>query len=298
MGLSGMNTNKPKWLTLPVPDEQALDRMKTLLDQSRLHTVCESADCPNIGECFVKKTCTFMILGNHCTRNCRFCAVSHEPPSAVDTGEPEALALTAKELGLQHVVITSVTRDDLLDGGASHFAASIRMVRKHLPTATVEVLIPDFNGSNMALQTVLTAGPDILNHNMETVPRLYPFVRPQAVYYRSLELFEQVRHTDLAVITKSGLMLGLGETLNEVIAVLHDLYKVGCQMLTLGQYLRPSPEHLPVVEYIHPDTFAWLKEKARAIGFAHVSAGPMVRSSYHAGASFVDLVTCVTNKRY
>lgn len=287
-----MNENKPEWLTLPAPDEQALDRMKNLLDQGRLHTVCESADCPNIGECFAKKTCTFMILGNHCTRNCRFCAVSHEPPAAVDAGEPEALALTAKELGLQHVVITSVTRDDLPDGGAGHFAAAIHKVREHLPATTVEVLIPDFKGSNEALQTVLAAGPDILNHNVETVPRLYPVVRPQAVYLRSLELLARVRRSGLPVLTKSGLMLGLGETLEEVIAVLYDMHQAGCQMLTLGQYLSPSPEHLPVVEYIHPDTFARLKEKARAIGFAHVSAGPMVRSSYHAGASFADLITC------
>jgi lipoic acid synthetase len=287
-----MLTEKPEWLTLPAPDEQALAGMKMLLDQGHLHTVCESADCPNIGECFGKKTCTFMILGNACTRNCRFCAVSHAMPQAVDGGEPEAVALTAKQLGLKHIVITSVSRDDLPDGGARHFAATIRAVRKQLPKATIEVLIPDFNGSRNALQLVLAAQPDILNHNIETVPRLYSTVRPQAGYARSLALLSRVRQSGRGILAKSGLMLGLGETLEEVSEVIKEMHQAGCQMLTLGQYLSPSPAHLAVVEFIHPATFDNLKQKALEIGFAHVSAGPMVRSSYHAGASLADVVIC------
>lgn len=284
-----MNTDRPQWLTLPVPEELALNRMKELLDKGRLHTVCESADCPNIGECFANKTCTFMILGNHCTRNCRFCAVTHGIPAAVDADEPIMLAATARHLGLKHVVITSVTRDDLSDGGAGQFAAVIRAVREQLPNAGIEVLIPDFKGSFEALQIVLKAKPDILNHNIETVPRLYSGVRPQAVYSRSLELIQRSSQRGEGILTKSGLMLGLGEEIKEIVDVMHDLYKAGCSMLTLGQYLSPSPEHLPVVEYIHPDIFKWLEQEALRIGFSQVSAGPMVRSSYHAGYSFAEL---------
>ncbi|HWR44167.1 lipoyl synthase [Sporomusa sp.] len=284
-----MHTDRPQWLTLPVPEELALNRMKELLDQGRLHTVCESADCPNIGECFGNKTCTFMILGNHCTRNCRFCAVNHGIPDAVDSNEPHMLAATAKHLGLKHVVITSVTRDDLSDGGAGQFAAAIGAVRAQLPKAGIEVLIPDFKGSMEALQTVLQAKPNILNHNIETVPRLYSVVRPQAVYSRSLELINRTSRVGSGILPKSGLMLGLGEEIAEVVEVMKDLYNCGCKMLTLGQYLSPSPDHLPVEEYIHPDVFKWLGQEAQRIGFSHVSAGPMVRSSYHAGYSFAEL---------
>lgn len=284
-----MNFDRPAWLTLPVPEELALNRMKELLDQGRLHTVCESADCPNIGECFSNKTCTFMILGNNCTRNCRFCAVNHGIPDVVDHNEPYMLAATAKHLGLRHVVITSVTRDDLADGGASQFAAAIKAVREHLPGAGVEVLIPDFKGSWEALQLVLCAKPDILNHNIETVPRLYSVVRPHAVYSRSLELIRRTSQAGPELLPKSGLMLGLGETIDEVKQVLYDLHDAGCKMLTIGQYLSPSPQHLPVAEYVHPDTFACLGREAKKIGFTHVSAGPMVRSSYHAGYSFAEL---------
>ena len=287
---AGISTDRPSWLTLPVPAEPALNRMKALLDQGRLHTVCESADCPNIGECFGNKTCTFMILGSHCTRNCRFCAVHHGLPAAVDPDEPHMLAATARQLGLKHVVITSVTRDDLADGGAGQFAAAIRAVRALLPNAGIEVLIPDFKGSREALQTVLLANPHILNHNMETVPRLYPVVRPQAIYSRSLELISRTRQFGAGILSKSGLMLGLGEKIAEVVEVMKDLRHCGCTMLTLGQYLSPSPEHLPVVEYIHPDVFAWLAQQAQKIGFSQVSAGPLVRSSYHAGYSFAELV--------
>lgn len=286
---ASMHTDRPQWLTLPVPEEPALNRMKALLDQGRLHTVCESADCPNIGECFSNNTCTFMILGNHCTRNCRFCAVSHGIPAAVDKNEPQMLAATAKHLGLKHVVITSVTRDDLCDGGAGQFAAAIGAVRELLPKVSIEVLIPDFRGSMGPLQTVLQAKPNILNHNIETVPRLYSVVRPQAVYSRSLELLHRTSQAGLGILPKSGLMLGLGEKISEVIQVMEDLYNAGCRMLTLGQYLSPSPEHLPVVEYIHPDSFKSLEQEAKKIGFSHVSAGPMVRSSYHAGYSFAEL---------
>ncbi|MEL7633649.1 MULTISPECIES: lipoyl synthase [Sporomusa] len=284
-----MVPDRPEWLTVPAPDEQALAGMQQLLSQGRLHTVCESADCPNIGECFGNKTCTFMILGKNCTRNCRFCAVTHDVPEQVDADEPYMVAATARQLGLEHVVVTSVTRDDLPDGGAGHFAATIRAVREELPEATIEVLIPDFKGNKKAVNKVLAAQPDIVNHNTETVPRLYPAVRPQAVYARSLKLISRVRESGVKTIAKSGLMLGLGETVDEVIGVMKDLHRAGCQMLTLGQYLSPSPAHLPIVEYVHPQVFEWLKEEAFAIGFFHVNAGPMVRSSYHAGVTFAQL---------
>lgn len=283
------DADRPEWLTLPVPEEQALNRMKRLLDRGRLHSVCESADCPNIGECFANRTCTFMILGSRCTRNCGFCAVSYGQPDAVDPDEPQLLAATAKELGLRHVVITAVTRDDLKDGGAGQFAAAVRAVREQLPQAGTEVLIPDFQGSRRALGIVLAAKPDILNHNVETVPRLYPFVRPQAIYSRSLAVLSRTRQAGPEIVVKSGLMLGLGEETSEIIAVMQDLFNAGCQMLTLGQYLRPSPAHIPVARYIHPDVFRSLAETARQMGFSHVSAGPMVRSSYHADYSFAAL---------
>ncbi|QDR81604.1 lipoyl synthase [Sporomusa termitida] len=285
---AGRATDRPPWLTLPVPEEPALNRMKALLDQGRLHTVCESADCPNIGECFGNKTCTFMILGSHCTRNCRFCAVPHGSPAAVDPNEPQLLAATARQLGLQHVVITSVTRDDLADGGAGQFAAAIGAVRAQLPKAGIEVLIPDFKGSMPALEIVLQANPDILNHNIETVPRLYPVVRPQAGYSRSLALI--TRTSQAGILPKSGLMLGLGEKIAEAVAVMKDLHQCGCKMLTLGQYLSPSPAHLPVKEYIHPDVFTELAQTAQKIGFRQVNAGPLVRSSYHAGYSLAELI--------
>ena len=279
---------RPAWLTRKAPDEQTLEKMRALLAQGRLHTVCESADCPNIGQCFGEKTCTFMILGNTCTRNCRFCAVNHGRPEDVDPGEPCAVAATAKHLGLLHVVITSVTRDDLADGGAAHFAATIREVRAELPQSTVEVLIPDFQGSAAALETVMEACPDVINHNTETVPRLYSTVRPQAEYRRSLQLIDRVSRSGRRIVTKSGLMLGLGEKTDEVLAVMAELRTAGCQMLTLGQYLRPSPQHLPVVRYVEPDTFRTLAEKAYAMGFANVAAGPLVRSSFHAGRIFAE----------
>lgn len=272
--------HRPDWLTVQVPSEENLNRMKKLLDAGHLHTVCEGADCPNIGECFANKTCTFMILGNTCTRNCRFCAVEHGRPQAVDLGEPEAVALTVSQLGLKHVVVTSVTRDDLADGGAGHFAATIKAIRTAVPDATIEVLIPDFMGKIDALQKVIEAKPDVINHNVETIPRLYPSVRPQATYERSLELLKRAGNNGM--LTKSGLMLGLGETCEEVIEVMENLREVQCDMLTLGQYLSPSPSHHPIVAYIHPDTFVVFKKKGYEMGFLEVNAGPLVRSSYHA----------------
>jgi lipoyl synthase len=278
--------NRPDWLTLQAPDAEALDGMKRLLDAGRLHTVCEDADCPNIGECFSGKTCTFMILGNVCTRNCRFCAVVHGRPSAVDSDEPQAVATAARRLGLRHVVVTSVTRDDLADGGAGHFAATIRAIRDEIPEATVEVLIPDFRGNIDSLHQVIDAGPDVINHNVETVHRLYPSVRPQALYRRSLVLLREIREFGSGMLSKSGLMLGLGETEREVIEVMKDLRTVHCEILTLGQYLSPSPTHHPVVEYVHPDTFKTLERIGYDMGFMEVHAGPLVRSSYHADRIF------------
>ena len=226
-----------------------------------------------------------MILGNTCTRNCGFCAVSHGSPQAVDACEPRAVALTAKQLGLKHIVVTSVTRDDLPDGGAAHFAATIRALRAELPEASVEVLIPDFQGSAEALDIILTAKPDIINHNIETVSRLYSAVRPEARYSRSLELIGRV-HEAHGPVAKSGLMVGLGERADEVVAMIGDLYRHGCRMLTIGQYLRPSPDHLPVREYIHPSRFLYYEQEAYKMGYSYVSSGPMVRSSYHAGATY------------
>ncbi|HWP97801.1 MAG TPA: lipoyl synthase [Syntrophomonadaceae bacterium] len=288
--------NRPDWLTLRVPDTENLDRMKRLLDAGHLHTVCEGADCPNIGECFASKTCTFMILGNICTRNCRFCAVESGRPSEVDPNEPQTVALTARQLGLEHVVVTSVTRDDLPDGGADHFAATIKAIRKEVLHATIEVLIPDFKGSMDALQQVLDAEPDVINHNIETVPRLYASVRPQAQYKRSLELLKRVSESGSGILSKSGLMLGLGETNGEVIEVMEDLRTVTCDILTLGQYLSPSDSHHPVVEYVHPEVFKMLKEMGKSMGFLEVNAGPLVRSSYHAARSLSKIIANRTRK--
>lgn len=283
--------NKPSWLVIPAPNAQDMDGIRGLLSKGRLHSVCESAQCPNIGECFANKTCTFMILGDICTRNCAFCAVTHGHPSLPDPDEPDNVALTAKQLGLKHVVVTSVTRDDLPDGGAGHFAATICAIKRENPGTTVEVLIPDFKGQDSPLNHVILAGPDVINHNVETVPRLYPTVRPQAKYERSLMLIQNVFLScqDRGIKTKSGLMLGLGETTEEVAKVMTDLLRSGCQILTLGQYLRPSPEHHPVVEYVHPDKFEQLAEIGRKLGFKQVVAGPLVRSSYHAAESFEQL---------
>ena len=271
-----------------------MDRIRQLLGRGHLHSVCESAQCPNIGECFANKTCTFMILGDICTRNCAFCAVTHGKPNDPDPDEPEHVAQTARQLGLRHVVVTSVTRDDLPDGGAGQFAATIRAIKRESPTATVEVLIPDFRGQGALLKQVVLADPDVINHNLETVPRLYPTVRPGADYRQSLQLLQNVSLLDSGghIATKSGLMLGLGEKEEEVVGVMEDLLQAGCRILTLGQYLRPSPKHHVVVEYVHPDLFKKLEETGLRLGFKQVVAGPLVRSSYHAADSFAQLHTC------
>lgn len=270
----------PPWIRAKALTQQTKTRMVGLLGS--LNTVCQSAHCPNIGECFESGTATFLILGNRCTRNCTFCAVPSGPPFPPDDGEAERVAAAAEELGLSYVVVTSVTRDDLPDGGARQFAETIEAIRRRLPQSRVEVLIPDFQGSKAALKTVLDACPDVLNHNLETVPRLYPSVRPQADYVRSLELIARATQFAPHVLTKSGLMLGLGETHEEVLDVLRDLRRVNCQILTLGQYLRPSPGHIEVARYVAPEEFARLKEEALHLGFGHVESGPLVRSSYHA----------------
>jgi lipoic acid synthetase len=247
-----------------------------------LHTVCEEAQCPNIGECWNHGTATFMILGDVCTRACSYCAVSHGRPAAVDTAEPRRVADAIKTLDLDYVVITSVDRDDLPDGGASIFADTIRETRARLPECRLEVLIPDFQGSEAALQTVLDARPDILNHNTETVPRLYRMARSGGRYARTLELLERSRMYAPDIPTKSGLMVGLGEERHELIETFEDLRRVGCGILTIGQYLRPSAGHAPMARYYHPNEFRDLKERALEMGFVHVESGPLVRSSYHA----------------
>jgi lipoic acid synthetase len=273
---------KPEWLKVKAPGSPSYLRLKSLMRELKLHTVCEEARCPNIGECWTHGTATFMILGDICTRACGYCAVGHGRPLPVDAGEPARVADAVLELALAHVVITSVDRDDLKDGGAAIFAATIRDIRKRAPSASIEVLIPDFQGNEAALHDVLDAQPDILNHNTETVPRLYRLARSGGRYARTLELLDRSRTYAPAIATKSGIMLGLGEERDEIIATLRDLRRVGCAILTLGQYLRPSPAHLPMARYYHPDEFKALKEIALEMGFAHVESGPLVRSSYHA----------------
>jgi lipoic acid synthetase len=257
-------------------------RLQALMRARTLHTVCEEARCPNIGECWEAATATFMLLGDVCTRRCGFCAVSHGRPTWEDRGEPDRVGQTVADLGLAHVVLTSVNRDDLADGGAEVFARTIRAIRRAAPACGVEVLIPDFQGSASALATVLEARPDVLNHNIETVARLYREVRPGSRYERSLALLDRAGRHPAGPVTKSGMMLGLGEGLDEVRATMADLRAAGVPLLTLGQYLRPSPAHLPVARYVPPAEFDALARAGRALGFRHVEAGPLVRSSYHA----------------
>ncbi len=274
---------KPVWLRRKLPDAEASARMRALLARHGLNTVCQGARCPNQGECFGSGTATFLILGNTCTRSCTFCAIpTQERPPAPDRGEPERVARAAAELKIRHVVITSVTRDDLPDGGASHFAETVRALRKANPGITTEVLIPDFQGSRSALRTVLESRPDILNHNLETVPRLYPDVRPQADYRRSLDLLATVKEMDPGETTKSGLMLGLGESREEVLQAMSDLRRFSCDLLTLGQYLQPSGRHHPVVRYVPPEEFEELGRSGEKMGFKAVFSAPLVRSSFHA----------------
>lgn len=278
-----MQNPKPDWLKIKVKSAQSSDEVRNLLRDLSLNTVCEQAGCPNMGECFCGKTATFMILGNNCTRNCTFCQVSKNSPEAVLGDEPQRVAEAVSKLDLKHVVITSVTRDDLDDGGAGHFSNVIAHIKARCPGVTTEVLIPDFQGSFTALKKVIDAAPNVINHNIETVPRLYPKVRPMALFDRSLALLAQVKQSAPHIKTKSGIMVGLGETFDEVSASMRDLRKVSCDFLTIGQYLAPSKQHHPVIEYIHPDIFAEYKTLALNMGFHHVASGPFVRSSYHAG---------------
>jgi lipoyl synthase len=273
---------KPPWLKVRAPGSPGYLRLKGLMRELDLHTVCEEARCPNIGECWHHGTATFMILGDVCTRACSYCAVAHGRPGAVDDTEPVRVASAIHALDLSYVVVTSVDRDDLADGGASIFAATIRETRRRLPQCRIEVLIPDFQGDEAALRTVLDAGPDVLNHNTETVPRLYRMARSGGRYARTLELLDRSRRYAQAVPTKTGLMVGLGEERRELVATFEDLRRVGCEILTVGQYLRPSAAHAPMVRYYYPDEFAELKRVALDLGFVHVESGPLVRSSYHA----------------
>jgi len=274
---------KPVWLRRKLPDPDTLNKMRDLLRRHGLHTVCEGALCPNQGECFGQGTATFLILGKTCTRSCTFCAIpTEERPPAPDPGEPERIARASSELGLKHVVVTSVTRDDLEDGGAAHFAETVRALKRMNPEMTVEILIPDFQGSAEALRIVVESDPHILNHNLETVARLYPEVRPQADYGRSLQLLKRVKDLEPGKITKSGLMLGLGEERDEILQVMADLRKVSCDHLTIGQYLQPSGKHHPVVRFVTPEEFEDFRKAGEKMGFQAVFSAPLVRSSFHA----------------
>ncbi|TAK59459.1 MAG: lipoyl synthase [Bacteroidetes bacterium] len=271
---------RPEWLKARVPGGENYARLKNLIDRHKLHTVCEEARCPNMGECWNHGTATFMILGDVCTRSCGFCAVKTGKPTELDADEPRRVAEAVKIMGVRHAVITSVNRDELYDGGAQIFAETIRQTRSVNPSTKLEVLIPDFRGDEFALDIVLDAFPDILNHNIETVPRLYSTVRPQAKYERSLELLQRAKRRGF--LTKTGLMVGIGEQPEEVVDVITDLSNIKCDILTVGQYLQPTKEHLPVDRFVHPDEFKYYKDIGLTLGFKHVESGPLVRSSYHA----------------
>ena len=272
----------PPWLKVRAPGGPEFAETMTTVRELGLHTVCQEARCPNIGECWGHRTATFMLLGDTCTRNCGFCAVTHGRPLAVDPAEPLRVASAVARLGLRHVVVTSVNRDDLADGGAAHFAATARAIKRLLPGCRVEVLVPDFQGNLASVAEVVASPIDVFNHNLETVPRLYRRARAGARYARSLAVLEAARRAREGLLTKTGLMLGLGETQEELASVFRDLRSIGCDILTLGQYLRPSGEHLPVERYVPPEEFTAFGAEALALGFRHVEAGPLVRSSYHA----------------
>ena len=279
------------WLRRKLPDQKVINKMENLFKDLNLHTVCDSALCPNRGECFKNGTATFMIMGDVCSRNCQFCAVKKGKPLPLDPKEPIHIAQAAKYLKLKHVVVTSVTRDDLLNGGAEHFAQTVIVIKNFLPKSTVEILIPDFQGSREALQKVIEVHPEVINHNIETIERLYSSVRPIADYKTSLQLIKRVKIGNQDIITKSGIMLGLGEKKEEVVIAMKDLRKVNCDLLTIGQYLRPSPQHLKVKEYIHPDEFEVYRKIGMSLGFKHVLSGPLVRSSYHSGEILQNILT-------
>ena len=282
---------KPPWLKKRIPPFQDLQKVKSILDRAELHTVCEEARCPNLGECFCGGTATFLILGRICTRNCGFCAVEHGIPAPADDTEPEKVAQAVQEMGLQYVVVTSVTRDDLFDGGASLFPKTIQALRASNPKIKVEVLIPDFQGDLKSLKAVLKECPDVLNHNVETISRLYPGVRPRADYKRSLDLLKKSKELHPHISTKSGFMLGLGETENEVLELFRDLRETGCDFLTIGQYLQPRKDRLSVVRYVPPDEFEEYKRIGEEMGFRAIASGPFVRSSFHAFEMFKATMT-------
>lgn len=289
MKSGGKLTRLPHWMRKQLRSSDEVLELKKALKDKHLHTVCQSAGCPNITQCFQKPTATFMILGNSCTRQCRFCGVPKGSPEALDPNEPRHVAEAAKKLGLKHVVVTSVTRDDLFDGGSAQFVATVKAIKSLLPTASVEVLTPDFKGRHVDLESVVLSGIDIFNHNVETIPRLYKTIRPEALFERSLDLIKTAKQISSQVLTKSGLMVGLGETYDEVIEVLEKLRCVECDAVTIGQYLTPSRDSYPVQEYITPDTFENYKSDAEAIGFRWVNAGPFVRSSYNAEEMIMNL---------
>jgi lipoic acid synthetase len=289
--VSGKPMRKPAWIRAKSPAGPEVQRLKSVLRENRLHTVCEEASCPNLGECFTHGTATFMIMGDICTRRCPFCDVAHGRPDPLDEDEPRNLAQTIKAMNLRYVVITSVDRDDLRDGGAGHFVSCIQAVRGANPAIQIEILVPDFRGRrDHALNILRAAPPDVFNHNLETVPRLYKKARPGSDYQWSLDLLKQFKAEHTSVPSKSGLMLGLGESLDEVEQVMHDMRTHGVEMLTLGQYLQPSKHHLPVDRYVHPDEFEQLRELGESLGFSQVASGPMVRSSYHADQQAAGLV--------
>jgi lipoic acid synthetase len=273
---------KPPWIKVRLPSNPRFFSTKSLISDLRLHTVCESAQCPNRWECWSQGTATMMIAGDRCTRACGFCAVTTAKPFALEEDEPQRVAEAVRRMQLKHVVITAVARDDLKDGGANHFARTITAIREMDPSIIIEVLVPDFHAQDWCIEIVLNAAPEIFNHNMETVERLTPLVRSRAKYRTSLEVLRKAKEISPAVVTKSGVMLGLGEMEPELFQTMDDLREIGCQVLTLGQYLRPTPQHLPVVEFISPERFEAYREIAKAKGFEHVASGPLVRSSYHA----------------
>jgi lipoyl synthase len=277
---------KPPWLKKRIPPFQDLQKVKSILSETDLHTVCQEARCPNMGECFARGTATFLILGRFCTRGCGFCAVEHDAPAPPDEAEPERVAQAVQKMGIHYVIITSVTRDDLPDGGASSFAETIRAIRALNPKINIEVLIPDFKGDLRSLKVVLKECPEVLNHNIETISRLYPRVRPLADYKRSLNLLKRSKEDCPHIPTKSGFMLGLGETQEEVLELLRDLREVGCDFLTIGQYLQPRQDRLPVVRFIPPEEFEEYKRMGQEMGFRAVASGPFVRSSFHASELF------------
>ncbi|MCD6273463.1 MAG: lipoyl synthase [Deltaproteobacteria bacterium] len=284
--MSGNSLKKPDWLRISLPKGPEYERLRSLIKKHRLNTVCVEAKCPNIFECFSRNTATFLILGPNCTRNCRFCSIGTGKTGPPDPEEPVRVAMAASQMNLRYVVVTSVTRDDLPDGGAGIFAETIIEIKKRITSARVEVLIPDFKGDREGLKTVIFAGPDVLNHNIETVSRLYPRVRPVAEYQRSLTLLKRVKKYAPDIFIKSGIMLGLGEEDHEIMETLNDLYDYGCRILTIGQYLQPTRAHLPVHRYLSPDEFDKWRTTAINTGFYQVSSGPFVRSSYNAREMF------------